>query len=415
MLVALPALFVTLLFVAAAGRSGLRQGFIYASAAYTLCVVCSTEFLSFFGWLRFEAVLAFWTLMTTLAAVWLWRHGDRDALLSKLRSAASCTLPQKITLAAAAAVLAVVLAIALVAPPNNWESIAYRIMRVAMWIDQQSISHYPTANIVQLYYPPLVSWQSMHLQILAHGDRFANMPEWMALAGCGVVASLITKELSVRFSVQVLAAVVAVTLPMGLLQGSSTAANLSAAYWLMCFLLLFIQHLRTPTLLRLAGCGLALGFALLAKPTAYVIGPPVALTLVLYGFFHGAGRSGSWRSREARPGIEQHQRACSASARKYSNPMLLCVLSMAGASVIALTLNLGHYSRNWIVFDHPLSPSEADNQLNERFDAELVTSNLLWNAAVHWGTPSKDINAAVVDAIKMVLGVLGVTREGGAL
>ena len=410
MLVALPALFVAILLVGAAGRCGFRQGFVYASATYTLCVVCSTEFLSFFGWLRLDTVLAFWTLMAAAAGIWLWRYGDGDAVRRKLRNATSCALPEKIALAALATVLAVVFTIALVSPPNNWESMAYRMMRVAMWIDQQSVSHYPTANIIQLYYAPLVSWQSMHLQILAHGDRFANMPEWMALVGCGVVASLIARELNTRFSVQAVAAVVAVTLPMGILQGSSTTGNLSVAYWLMCFLLLFVQHLHTPTLTKLAGCGLALGFALLSKPTAYVIGPPVAMVLVLYGFFHG-GRRSSERSTAAGSGRQRRQRRGPGSWRMHVSPRMLAVLSMAAASVIALTLNLGHYGRNWLVFDSPLSPSEADNHINERFDVDILATSLLWNAALHWGTPSKEVNAAIVEETRVVLDAVGVTRD----
>ena len=390
MLAIIPILFVALLFVTAAGRCGLRQGFVYASAIYTLCVVCATEFLSIFAWLKFETVLAFWSSMTTLAAVWLWRSGTYGGFRQKLRSAASYGLSAKLLLAAAAFVLSIVLVIALVSPPNNWESMAYRLMRVAMWIDQQSVAHYPTANIVQIYYSPLVSWQALHLQLLASDDRFANMPEWIALVGCAVVASLIAKELRARFSVQVVAAVVAVTLPMGILQGSSTAANLSGAYWLLSFFLLFIQHLRQPTLLRLACCGLALGFALLSKPTTYVIAPPLGLMLVLYGFFH-------------------------------VKPRFRSVLSMAGVGVVALTLNLGHYGRNWVLFDHPISPIEADSHINEQFNLSILASNMVRSAALHWGLPSGDVlpatavtaailNAAVLDAVEAVFGSAGGER-----
>ena len=42
--------------------------------------------------------------------------------------------------------------------------------------------------------PPLSEWHILHFQVLSGGDRFTNTVHWVALAGCGVLASLIAKE-----------------------------------------------------------------------------------------------------------------------------------------------------------------------------------------------------------------------------
>jgi len=42
----IPWMFFSLLWLAFVGRSGLRQGFVYAAVVYTLCLVVATETLS---------------------------------------------------------------------------------------------------------------------------------------------------------------------------------------------------------------------------------------------------------------------------------------------------------------------------------------------------------------------------------
>ena len=229
MLVLLPALFFLLAMAAAASRCGLRQGFVVATVVHTLCVVGITELLSAPALLRLPQVAAFWAVATVLAAALVWR-GNGQALLRRLRRAAVRSAGRRAELAGVAVVLVAVFLIGVVSPPNSFESMAYRMMRVVMWIQQGSVEHYATPYPPQLYHSPLISWHALHLHLLAGGDRFANAAEWLGLAGCGVAASLIVRELRVPFRAQVLAAVLATTLPAAVLQGSSMLGNVLAAY-----------------------------------------------------------------------------------------------------------------------------------------------------------------------------------------
>ena len=378
MLVVLPALFFLLTLVAAASRVGLRQGFVIATLIYTTSVVVTTELLSLPARFAYAEVAVFWAVAAVLAALWLWRRSDGETLVARMRGARSLWATRRPELVGIAIVLAVVGAIGVVSPPNNWESMAYRMMRVAMWLQQGSVDHYATPHLPQLYYAPLGSWHIAHLQLLAGGDRFANAPEWLALVGCAIVASLIARELRASFAVQVLAAVLAATVPTAVLLGSSTTANLLGAYWLLCFVLLFLQHLSRPARWRLGACGAALGFALLAKPTAYVIGPPLVAVLGLYG-----ARALRWPFGWAR---------------------------MAGAltaiGLLALLVNVGHYARNWELFDHPLAPAGVENHFNARFGLDVLGANLLRNSMLHWGLPNAGFNAAVLATMDRALGGL---------
>ena len=377
MAIIIPALFFGGLVLAFAARSGLRQAFVYAAALYTLCLALAVELLSLGNWLTFGPLAGFWGGLALLTAAYLWLRGDWTTTGEKLRGAKTLFLSARVELSAAVSVLAVVLLIAVVAPPNNWEGLAYRMARAAMWAQQGSINHFTTDYIAQLQHPPLTEWNFLNFQILSGGDYFANAVQWFYLAGCGIAASLIAREMKANFPVQVLAAVIAVTLPMGLLQGSSVQNDVSVSFWIVVFALFTIQYLREPSAGRLVFCGLALGFALLTKGTAYAVIPGVAVPLFLYGII---------RAKKFRPGGK---------------------LAAGGLAILvmALLLNAGHYSRNWNLLEHPLTPAEGGySHLNEELNFPVTWANLVRNSAMHWGVPSREINEFTFEAVRKIFG-----------
>lgn len=360
------------------GRHGLRQSFVYAATAYTLCLVCVTEIFSIWNLLQLEPLLGFWTGCTVLSIFSLSRYGDWGATRQAVRGASKMFRASGFEISAIVVILASVLLIAVVAPPNNWESMAYRMTRVVMWMQQGSIAHYPTPDIAQLYHPPLSEWNILHFQILSGGDRFANTVHWFALTGCGVLASLIAKELKQPVSVQVLATVIAVTLPMGLVQGSSSQGNLVVAFWLLTFVVFSLQYFRRPTSVGLMYCGCAFGFTLLSKGTAYAIAPAVAAPLWLCGIVRTTG----------------HRRRAK----------LVC--AGGGVVLVALVVNGGHFIRNWDLFGHLLGPMDqpVHSHLNEQISVFVLMANSVRNAALHWGVPNETLNDLTLDTVRRVFG-----------
>ena len=382
-IIILAAFFGTLLCAfAGTGRYGLRQSAVYAATLYTLCLVFATEFFSIWNILGFETLFAFWMGLTIVAGLYLYFYGNRQAVLHTFNGAWVRFRASK-ALWAVTLVWAIILAIALVYPPNNWDSIVYHMARVASWIQQGSIKHFPTLYLPQISYPPLAEWHILHFQLLAGSDRFANTVQWLALVGCGIAASLIARELKQAFSVQVLALVIATTLPMGgLLQGSSTQNDLVVSFWLLAFALFALQYLRKPSVSRLSFCGLALGFALLTKGTAYVFFPPLATMLLLYGIIHTQGK----------------------------RPRLKVVSAAMVILAIALLLNGGHWVRNWSLFENPLYTGGFDFS-NGKLNITILWSNLVHNSALHWGTPSHRINIITLDILYRILGDLTAIPE----
>lgn len=369
--------------------NGIRQSFLYTSAIYTLCVVLTTELFSVWGLLSRPALGVFWGTAAAMVVAYLWFSADRGT--TRAGSVLwKCVKASPVPFTILTLVLAATLLTALVAPPNSWDSMAYHMSRVAMWLQRGSVAHYPTPYLAQLYHPPLTEWLILHLHALADGDRFANIVQWMAFAGCGIAASLLAREFQAGFGVQLLAAVIALTLPTAVLQATSSLNDVMAAYWPTVMALFAIQYVKTPTTPRLCFCGLALGFALLCKGTSYVFVAPIGAVLFLRGIV---------------------------VAKAFRGRMKLVIGGVAIVA-IALLLNIGHYARNLALFDNPLTYGDSGH-INEHFNVNVTYSNLVRSAALHLGVPNDRVNACTLEAIRHVFGegldaVPGATR-GGAI
>ena len=202
---------------------------------------------------------------------------------------------------------------AIVAPPNTYDSMTYHLPRMMHWIQHQSVAHYPTHIPRQLHFPPGAEFILTHLHILAGNDRLLNLVQWLGMVGSVVGVSLLAQQFGAAGPGQVVASVVAATLPMGMLQASSTQNDYVVTFWLVCLAYFVLVAIRRPGWGVSAGVGASLGLALLTKATAYLFAAPLLVWLLV-----GYGRSMRWHC--------------------YRH-----VLLIAG---VVLALNLGHWLRN---------------------------------------------------------------------
>jgi hypothetical protein len=145
----------------------------------------------------------------------------------------------------------------------------YHLTRVMHWQQDRSLDFYATSIQRQLHLTPGAEYVTLHLQLLSGGDRLANLPQWFASMGSLFVVSLIAARLGATARGQALAALFCATLPMGILQSTSTQNDFVVAYWLACLVALVTDATTRgwPWVLAL---GAALGLATLTKATAFV-------------------------------------------------------------------------------------------------------------------------------------------------
>ena len=258
------------------------------------------------------------------------------------------------------------LIIALVAAPNNWDSMVYHLSRVMHWLQNQSLAFYPTHILRQLYLNPWTEYVHANLYALSGSDRFLHLVQWFSGVGALLGVSLLARQLGAGKTGQILAAVFAGTLPMTVLQMTSTQNDLAAAFWLVCVAVFALEDLRSPSRTAQAALGLSLGLAVLTKSTAYLFAFPI---IALYA-------------------IRRWQRSRAAFLR----PLIL-------VAALALLINLPHYARNFAAFGSPLGPAEETRLYrNQRFGADVLISNLSRNLALHFVSFSP-LNQSVEGAV----------------
>jgi hypothetical protein len=236
-------------------------------------------------------------------------------------------------------------------------------------MQNQSVAFYPTPIRRQLYLGPMAEYAILHFQILHGDDRLANFVQWGSMAGSVTGVSLLAKQLGARIRGQVMASAVCASIPMGILQSTSTQTDYVAAFWLVCAVHLALQMRHGAGRAQTLGTGAALGLAVLTKGTAYIYAFP----------FFGWAAICILRSRDRRR-----------------------ILSLAVALALAFVINAPQFARNFAHYGSPLGPTGEGpgyTFANDVFTAAGTTSNIVRNIGLHLGTPFEEANRFFEDAI----------------
>lgn len=385
MAVTIPFMVFALLFLIGGRRpEGYRVAFLLAALWWGALVTGITEGLSAFESFTPLAVGIAWTLVGALLAGYLLLYGNGSSpfipigpadIRSFMRSADGLLISALVVMGCVIGLIAVM------APPTNADSMSYHMARVRHWIEQRSVAHYPTHITRQLFSNPWAEFTIAHLLLLTGTDRLANGVQWFSMVGSLVAVSLIASRLGADKQGEVMAAVVAATIPMGILQASSTQNDYATAFWLLCFCYVVLRirdasEVTGPFWAWIICLGLTLGLAILTKGTAYLFAFPFLCWVTWFLL-----RRRSWRAL----------------------PMLGVV---AGLVVV---LNIGHGIRNWSVF-HSISGPEEMNKafVNETFtNPVLFLSNVARNLSIELSTSNPDVNYYLRAVVRNSLRLLG--------
>ncbi len=334
-----------------------------------------SEGLSLFHALGRWEVAAAWGLVILIAVWFGLRRGYYKTALAHIAQALRQVTRFELFLAAGMAlILALLLLIVYKSPTNNLDSLEYHMPRVLHWAEDQSLAHYPTQYEHQLYNPIWAEEAILHIRLLWGDDTWAELVQWFAMIACILGVSLLAGLLGARRGGQVAAALFAASIPMGILQATSTQNDYAAALWLVTMLSFTVivsqRGNKFQDLLFLSG---ALGLGLLTKPTFYPFAAPVLVWL-------------SWR------------------LVKQSGFMGLVRAGLVVAA-ISFMLNLGYWTRNLITFGTPFGQKEVvlstvANTYSPGYVAAAVTRNL----AMNFVTPSTSFNNRMHAALVQLFG-----------
>lgn len=388
MFTVLPLLSIVFLFlIFASSQRSWRHSFLAALIIWGVILTAITELLSLLKLLTFSWLLVLWLAIDIGLIATYWRfYGQSNYLISHFRNHLKkiVKLPffSQLLVGGVTLIVAVIGLIAIVAPPNHSDSMEYHMSRVVHWIQNYSLAHYPTTTLEQLYQNPWSEFAITHVQILSGGDRFANLIQWGSMVASLIGVSLIAKQLGAQSRGQILSVVFCATIPMGILQSSSTNNDYVVALWLVCFAYFTLLTLKEGVnLTHTCLLGASLGLGILTKGTAYIYAFPFCLWLAFWGI-----KTLGWR---------------------VWKPLLI-------ALAIMMAINLNHYIRNIALFGSPLGLSTGET--NEAFSLSIWISSISKNLSLHsdfvryfalekFITPTTGLTNKAIEILHQILGL----------
>lgn len=185
---------------------------------------------------------------------------------------------------------AVVLVMALVAldglrfPPTNGDSLVYHLVRVAHWIQNGTIAPFATHYTAQVELAPLSEYNLALLHLTTGSDRLDWLMQWSSAVVCLVGVTELVRLLRGKVWAQVAAAVVLVTVPIGILLASSTENDyFTASIGIGLVLVALLTSTAPGWWWRSFMLGLAIGLGWMAKGTALPLLGPMVVVVALGG------------------------------------------------------------------------------------------------------------------------------------
>jgi 4-amino-4-deoxy-L-arabinose transferase-like glycosyltransferase len=344
-------------------ETGARQALLKSALVNELLALISAEVLSAYKLLAYWPLVVVWSTATLFAGgyfiIQLQKCGQplsvelfKKKLLNGIKDLDTF---DKLSLATLIAVLSINLAVALIAPPNNLDSMSYHMSRVMHWIQNASVDHYATLDVRQLSLPAGAEYQVAQFHILSGNDRFVNLVQWLSYFGCIVGVSLVSRVITEGRRGQIASALFCGTIPMAVMQSTTTQNDLTVAFWIVCGLYFMFRNERLSSYDCL-WVAIAAGLAIATKPTAYFFLFP----FIAYLFFR------VFRTVIRRNGIKG---------------ALAVVLFFACFSIVSLSLSAPSYWRNYQTFGNVIGPDAGTR--NTHIGPKSLVSNTMKNIGLN--------------------------------
>ena len=126
------------------------------------------------------------------------------------------------------------LVVAVIAPPNNFDSQTYHLPKIEHWVQQGDVSFYPTIIDRQLAMAPGAEYLLLHLRLLTGGDGAYNLVAARRRRRRGP-RRVPHRPAARRWRrAQLVTALIVGTTPMVVLEATSTQTDLVVALWVAC-------------------------------------------------------------------------------------------------------------------------------------------------------------------------------------
>jgi len=320
------------------------------------------EFLSIFDLITPVCLSLGWLLPTLGLSIKLYLLRGQSNQINLPSICLPASWNHRIVLFGVGLILLITFVVAWLVPPQTADSLVYHMSRVAHWAQNQSIKPFATGIRFQNTMSQAAELIVLNFYVLTGSDKLANLIQWFAMAGSLIGVSLLAAQLGATRAGLNFALAFAASIPMGIVQASSTMTDYVVAFWLICVvsegLCLITSNSNWTTAVFL---GLSVGLSIATKPTAFAFLLPFAVFI---------------------PVLLLRQ-------------MMIKQFALMGLVVVfgILVLNMGHYARNYSLYGSPLGhEGTIRRHANESINAKSILSNSIRHASLHVGTIWPDLN-----------------------
>ncbi len=387
-MIVLPAIAFLLLFlILKKNGTGLRKAFLAAATFFGTSLVLMTELLSIPRLVTRGGVAISWLVLDVVCLIVYLKLGrSPSSLPSRANSGAESGEDRldwmtKALLGTAGLLVALVGITALIAPPGSIDVMAYHLPRVAMWINNHNVGFFPTANYAQLIYGAFAEYSIMHTMLLWGNDRLANMIQFVSFVGCAIAVSYIVRVFGGNRRSQVLAALLSLSIPEGVLEASGAMNTYSGAFWIATTTAFLLAWNEDASWLNTICVGLAAGLAIFTKGTTYIILPFIVLVCWWMG------------SRVSR---------------------ILFLKRAVIFLVLILAINAPQYLRNYEFDGSPLGVPLNYGEVHltvQGIGMRSIAANILRNISFHVGTPVDSVNVKIGSVFRGAMRMMGVDPD----
>jgi hypothetical protein len=256
----------------------LWQGdFLIAAALWGGLLVVITESLSLFYAINRTWLAVSWSIV--LIVVMLMNRRTGRINLGWIRIKEGFYLKDKLEIGVVLAMVVIATALFLVAvisPSNNVDAMQYHLPRALHWAQNQSLRHYPITRIAQNIRPYWAEAAILHIRVLSGNDRFVNLVQWLSMIASIVGATGIVALFGGDRRTRWLSAVLAISVPIGVLQSATAQNDYVSTFWVICLAYFIVQSMkRSLTRVEFVGLALALGLGMLTKGTFFPYAAPL--------------------------------------------------------------------------------------------------------------------------------------------
>jgi|GEM_PF-5076041 len=362
MIFLLPVSFIIIMLIRLAQAKELTRALLDSFVICSAYTILLCEVLSLFTAYNTVTVSVAWILFCA-ASVFLFRHRFKETR-GFFRDLRLLTLKRHaFELAVAAAIVAIcILALerCLIYPPVNYDSMTFSLERTVHWYKNQSVDFYATNLRSQYISYPGASYMFLQSRTLMGGsDYFVNLVQFFGFIGAIIAIVGICRSLGLNSKLQALAALLASTMPIAVMQASTTQNDLLPATYALIVIYYITSFIKNPIRgkkemdLWAVLTGFSCGIAFFIKQIGGVVLVPFALYFIL----------------------SIMRRVPPKSTLKICTIVMLCALSMPFGFFIR---NATHFNGDFLGISHYVTDAEFTARGGVRVRTVGMVKNIMY-------------------------------------